>query len=234
MRDPAPMTPELARDAIAGFSPSNCSASFSRASVILADCMDVMSKLADGSYDLAICDPPYGIGAGTMTMGRGSRNDTGKHSSKEWDSEIPTAEYFDELRRVSKNQIIWGGNYFPLPPSRCWLVWDKLDLNSDFASAELAWTSFDSVVKSYYLSRKANSLLGGIHPTQKPVNLYAWILRLYAQPGWKILDTHMGSGSSVIAAVQAGYEMLACEKDAEYFATAVERIGRELQQGVLV
>lgn len=209
-------------------------ASFSGASVILADCMQVMSKLADGSYDLAICDPPYGIGAGTMTMGSRSRNDTGKHSSKKWDSEIPPAEYFAELRRVSKNQIIWGGNYFPLPPSRCWLVWDKLDPNSDFAAAELAWTSFDSVVKSYYLSRKANSLLGGIHPTQKPVNLYAWILRLYAQPGWRILDTHMGSGSSVIAAVQAGYEMLACEKDSEYYATAVERIGRELQQGVLV
>ena len=113
-------------------------------------------------------------------------------------------------------------------------MWDKLDPNSDFAAAELAWTSFDSVVKSYYLSRKANSLLGGIHPTQKPVNLYAWILRLYAQPGWRILDTHMGSGSSVIASVQAGYEMLACEKDAEYFATAVERIGRELKQGVIL
>jgi len=196
----------------------------------LADCMAVMRETPDNAYDLAIVDPPYGIGAGEMTMGRGSRNDTGKHAAKPWDKTPPPPEYFDELRRVSRAQIIWGGNYFPLPPSRCWLLWDKLDPNSDFAAAEMAWTSFDKVVKKFEMSRKAASLVGGIHPTQKPVKLYDWLLANYATPGDRILDTHMGSGSIAIACHYRGHPLTACEIDADYYAAAVERIQRETRQ----
>ena len=217
--------------------PAICSASFSRASVLKADCMAVMSKLADKSYDLAICDPPYGIGEdGEKNHSRGNAAPPTLYTPKAWDREIPTAEYFSELRRVSKNQIIWGGNYFPLPPTSCWVVWDKENGDNDFADCELAWTSFKTAVRKFRF-RWAGMLQGNmaekekrIHPTQKPVSLYRWLLTKYAKPGQRILDTHMGSGSSVIAAVQERYEMLACEKDDEYFATAVERIGRELQQ----
>ena len=215
--------------------PASCSASFSRASVILADCMDVMSKLADGAYDLAICDPPYGIGEGDgRCRTRLKHNNLVKHAPKSWDDERPAPEYWNELRRVSKHQIIWGANYFTqhLPPSMGWVFWDKR-IGGDFSDGELAYTSFDRALQKVTLWN-GNNGVARIHPVQKPVNLYAWLLREYAQPGWRILDTHMGSGSSVIAAVQAGFEMLACEKDEEYFATAVERIGRELQQGVLV
>ena len=187
-----------------------------------------MSKLADNAYDLAICDPPYGIGEdGGKCRTRGSKRTNGE--AKGWDKEPPPQEYFDELRRVSKNQIIWGGNYFAdkLPPSRCWIYWQK-DMGGDFADGELAWTSFDRVLKQW---RKRSETFGRIHPTQKPEQLYSWLLANYAKPGDRILDTHMGSGSSVIAALDRGFEMLACEIDAEYFATAVERIGRYEQQG---
>jgi site-specific DNA-methyltransferase (adenine-specific) len=196
----------------------------------LGDCMDLMRDTPDGFYDLAIVDPPYGIGAGQMTMGRGSRNDTGKHTAKPWDKTAPPPKYFDELRRVSLSQIIWGGNYFPLPPSRCWLLWDKMYPNSDFAAAEMAWTSFDRVVKKFEMSRKAASLAGGIHPTQKPVALYNWLLANYAKPGQRILDTHLGSGSIAIACHYFGAHLTATEIDPDYYAAAVERIQRETRQ----
>ena len=194
------------------------------------DNMELMREFPDKHFDLAIVDPPYGIGAGEMTMGRGSRNDTGKHKKKPWDSKPPPPEYFAELRRVSDHQIIWGGNYFPLPPARCWLFWDKLDPNSDFAAAEMAWTSFDRVVKKFEMSRKAASLLGGIHPTQKPVALYRWLLANYAKPGQKILDTHLGSGSIAIACHYARLHLTACELDEDYFAASIARIKRETAQ----
>jgi site-specific DNA-methyltransferase (adenine-specific) len=193
------------------------------------DNMELMSQFPDKHFDLAIVDPPYGIGAGEMTMGRGSRNDTGKHTAKPWDKPPPPA-YFAELKRVSQSQIIWGGNYFPLPPSRCWLIWDKLDPNSDFAAAEMAWTSFDRVVKKFEMSRKAASLLGGIHPTQKPVALYSWLLANYAKPGQRIIDTHLGSGSIAIACHYARLHLTACELDEDYFAASIARIKRETAQ----
>ena len=201
-----------------------------------------MSKLADKSYDLAIVDPPYGIGEW------GKRNATGDRPNGKWanpksqiyhrfdDSKIPSAEYFAELRRVSKNQIIWGGNHFTqhLPPSKGWIVWDKLaDIKEHLSMCELAWSSFDMKCNKFeylWAGFKKAEQVERIHPTQKPVSLYVWLLTHYAESGWRILDTHMGSGSSIIAAAQAGFEMLACEIDPKHFATAVERIGRELKQ----
>lgn len=171
--------------------------------IYLGDCMDHMAKFKDKQFDLAIVDPPYGINFTKMNMGKSGRNDPLKNNLKYWDSKTPNENYFKQLFRVSKNQIIWGGNYFNLPPSRCFLIWDKLDYNSDFASAELAWTSFDRVVKTFQKGR--NNGTKRIHPTQKPVDLYLWILKNYAKEGDIILDTHLGSGSSAIACHRAGF-----------------------------
>lgn len=195
--------------------------------------MEVMAKLADKAYDLAICDPPYGIGnriaQGTNPNHLATRGKASLlYKNNPFDHAPPAPEYFAELRRVSRHQIIWGGNYFPLPPHRGFIFWDKVNDLPTMSDGEMAWTSFDKPARKIKIRKAGSEPI--IHPTQKPVRLYAWLLREYAQPGWKILDTHMGSGSSVIAAVQEGFEMLACEIDAEYFATAVERIGRDLQQ----
>ena len=226
--------PNNTQDAMAAFSPATCSASFRGVSIINSDCMDVMAKLADNAYDLAICDPPYGINVGDNKSGMGRRKGDAKATYKmgDWDSQPPPDEYFRELRRVSKNQIIWGANHYierMAWNSPCWIIWDKLYSNDvSFAAVEMAWTSFRTTAKKFECSPLQ---AGRIHPTQKPEKLYSWLLENYAKPGDKILDTHMGSGSSVIAALERGFEMLACEIDAEYFATAVERIGRYEQQG---
>ena len=191
----------------------------------LGDCLEAMKAMADNEYDLAIVDPPYGIDASRMTMGRGSANDKGRHdTSKDWDKETPKPEYFEQLKRVSKNQIIWGGNYFTLPPSRCWLLWDKIDYNSDFASHEMAWTSFDKVVKCFRRARSTGGdSIGKIHPTQKPVALYKWLLHNYAKEGDKILDTHLGSGSIAIACHDYKYDLTGYEIDEDYYNAAVKR-----------
>jgi site-specific DNA-methyltransferase (adenine-specific) len=204
--------------------------------------MDVMSKLADNSYDLAICDPPYGIeteistGGGSHTKSAVKFHQLYSENGKTWDVK-PPAEYFAELRRVSKNQIICGGNYFAdmMPASRGWAIWDKVTDGVTCVNPELFYTSFHKACKIF---RRPQGLNNGflnkegsnIHPTQKPIELYEWLLREYAAPGQRILDTHMGSGSSVIAAVRGGFEMLACEIDPQYFAASVSRIGRQLQQ----
>ena len=195
-----------------------------------ADCMQLMRETADGAFDLAIVDPPYGIGEdGGKCRTRGSKRTNGE--AKGWDKEPPPMEYFVELRRVTKHQIIWGGNYFAdkLPASRCWIYWQK-DMGGDFADGELAWTSFDRVLKQF---RKRSETHGRIHPTQKPVALYRWLLTNYAKPGMRVLDTHLGSGSHAIACIRHGFDITATEIDADYFAGAVERIKRELAQGVL-
>ena len=148
-------------------------------------------------------------------------------AKKNWDSEIPGKEYFEELFRVSKNQIIWGGNYFGLPPTRCFLVWDKGEgfYNRTFAECELAWTSFDlNTVKFKHDPLAKGDYKGKIHPTQKPVQLYKWLLQNYAKAGDKILDTHLGSGSSRIAAHKLGFEFVGCELDKDYFEA--QEIGR--------
>ena len=199
----------------------------------LMDCMEGMKEFPDNYFDLSIIDPPYGIGAAKMKMGKGSGNDTGKHKKKEWDNKIPPAEYFIELFRISKNQIIWGGNYFInyLKNTRCFLLWDKLDYNSDFASHELAWTSFDKNTKCYRRARSAGGdSKNKIHPTQKPIQLYKWLLKNYATKDMKIIDTHVGSGSSIIAFIDFGCEWIGFEIDADYHKAASKRIAIHKQQ----
>jgi site-specific DNA-methyltransferase (adenine-specific) len=196
----------------------------------LMDCMDLMREFPDKHFDLAIVDPPYGIGAGKAQQGKWVSS---RMEKKEWDSSAPDPIYFEELMRVSKNQIIWGGNYFLLRPSRCFLVWDKGEgfYGRDFAECEMAWTSFDANAKIYKRDPLAKGdYRGKIHPTQKPVALYRWILANYAKEGMKILDTHLGSGSHAIACHYAKMHLTACELDPDYYAAACERIERETRQ----
>ncbi|NCC04788.1 MAG: site-specific DNA-methyltransferase [Proteobacteria bacterium] len=204
----------------------------------LGDCMDAMREFPDKFFDLAIVDPPYGIGED------GSKNHTrGKLAiPKNYkafagnDEKCPDKEYFDELFRISKNQIIWGANHFisKIPfDSSCWIVWDKQNGANDFADCELAWTSFNSAVRKFSF-RWAGMLQGNMkskedrcHPTQKPVALYTWLLQNYAHRGDKILDTHVGSASSLIACHRMGFEAWGYELDADYFKAASERLARE-------
>jgi site-specific DNA-methyltransferase (adenine-specific) len=199
--------------------------------IMLGDCMDLLAALPDKSIDLAIVDPPYGIGADKMTMGKGSGNDVGRFCPSGWDNTIPDKFYFSELFRVSKSQIIWGGNYYSLPASQCFLIWDKKDYNSDFAAAELAWTNFKKPVKIFQHAR--NTKERRIHPTQKPVALYRWILQKYAKPGCLIIDTHSGSGSLAIACHLEKFDFIAIEKDEHYHAASVKRLAEVRSQGIL-
>tara|TARA_R110002167_G_scaffold96366_1_gene255380 strand:+ start:53 stop:763 length:711 start_codon:yes stop_codon:yes gene_type:complete len=199
----------------------------------LADCMDVMREFPDNHFDLAIVDPPYGINVGDNKSGMGRRKGDAKAAYKmgDWDSCAPAQEYFVELRRVSRNQIVWGANHFidRLPiNSACWIVWDKMFSNDvSFAAAELAWTNFKSTAKKFQCHPLQD---GRIHPTQKPVKLYDWLLTNYAKQGMRVLDTHLGSGSHAIACHYAGMHLTACEIDPDYFAAASERIERETSQ----
>lgn len=191
------------------------------------DCMEYMATLPDAAFDLAIVDPPYGINVTAMNMG--SRKTVTPNKEKNWDCEVPKQEYFDQLKRVSAEQIIWGGNYFQLPPTRCWLIWDKGEsmYGRDFAEAEMAWTSMDKVVR---LFKHGPNQLDRIHPTQKPVKLYEWILANYAKPGQRVLDTHLGSGSSAIAAHYFGVDFVGCELDKDYFESAKKRFEQQTAQ----
>jgi site-specific DNA-methyltransferase (adenine-specific) len=190
------------------------------------DNMILMARYPDNYFDLAIVDPPYGIGD-KFKGGKSGKMQFNEVVDKGWDC-VPTKEYFEELFRVSKNQIIWGGNYFNLPPTRCFLVWDKC-ISDDFtlAMAELAWTSFDKLAKIYKLIVPKN---GKIHPTQKPIALYKWLLDKYAKENYKILDTHLGSGSIAIACHDYGFELTACELDKEYYDKAIQRIVNHTNQ----
>jgi site-specific DNA-methyltransferase (adenine-specific) len=184
------------------------------------DCMIGMKEFPDKFFDLLVVDPPYGIGEdGGKARTRGSNKTNG--AAKNWDSERPNSSYFKELFRVSKNQIIWGGNYFAdlLPAARCWIYWQK-NMGGDFADGELAWTSFDEVIRHY---TKRSETFNRIHPTQKPISLYQWLLKNYAQPGNKILDTHLGSGSSRIAAYKMGFDFYGYEIDKDYFQAQEKR-----------
>lgn len=190
------------------------------------DCMDLMREFPDKYFDLAIVDPPYGIGISSNPVRQ-------QYEKKKWDDAIPDAAYFAELERVTKNRIIWGGNYFPLPPSRGFLAWDKKQ-PQDFSLAmlEYAWSSIQSPAKMFRLS--VLSERDKIHPTQKPVSLYRWILDLYATPGMKILDTHLGSGSHAIACHYAGMDLTASELDPDYYQAALARIERETRQLTMI
>ena len=183
------------------------------------DCMEYMATQPDKAFDLAIVDPPYGIRVNSMNMG--SRK-TIKPDSRNWDDATPEPKYFDELQRVSKEQVIWGGNYFVLRPSRCFVIWDKGEsmYGRDFAECEFAWVSMDKSARIY---KQNPNQLDRIHPTQKPVKLYQWLLNNYAKPGQRILDTHLGSGSSAIAAHYFGVDFVGCELDKDYYNAAVNR-----------
>ena len=186
------------------------------------DCMQYMATLPDKAFELAIVDPPYGIGYAKRR--NKTSNSAIQYQPKDWDKSPPDLAYFDQLKRVSENQIIWGGNYFSLSPSRCYIVWDKCQPEGlDQAMCEMAWASFDRSAKIYKTSVQQMQFTR-IHPTQKPVKLYEWLLINYAKSGDRILDTHLGSMSSVIACANLGFEITGCELDKDYFDAGCKRV----------
>ena len=193
------------------------------------DNMDLMARYPDNYFDLAIVDPPYGIGEGKKTI-RTRKKHVNRviHNHKEWDISIPSTEYFEELKRVSKNQIIWGANYMVdnLKPSMGWIFWEK-KIGGDFSDGELAYTSFNRALKMF---TKWSGGANKIHPTQKPIQLYEWLLDNYAKEGVKILDTHLGSGSIAIACHNRKFELTACELDEDYYEAAIKRIKQHTAQ----
>lgn len=205
------------------------------------DCMEGMKQFPDKYFELAIVDPPYGIGESSKkrenTKSEKWKNPQKKiQNPKAWDSSPPEQEYFSELFRVSKNQIVWGANYFIdkiSKPSMGWIFWDKKNGNSDFSDGELAFTSFSKGLRKFewlwngFQKEKPEERF---HPTQKPVALYKWLLNNYAKKGDKIIDTHLGSGSSVIACYDLGFEYIGFEIDKEYFDLANKRIERHKAQ----
>ena len=189
------------------------------------DNMALMSRYEDNYFDLAIVDPPYGI-----DINSSGTHFKEKYDIKDWDKSTPSLEYFRELIRVSKNQIVWGGNYFldKLGNCKCFLVWDKkISEDMSFAMCEMAWTSFKNGAKIY---KTTAMQLNRIHPTQKPITLYEWLLHRYAKKGDKILDTHLGSGSIALACHNLGYELTACELDKEYYQASIKRIKDHISQ----
>ena len=200
------------------------------------DCMDYMRQFPDKFFDLAVVDPPYGINMDGGVIGISRKAKNVQYTKKSWDSNAPDESYFRELQRVSKNQIIFGANHFisriPLDSS-CWIVWNKENGDNPFADCELAWTSFKTAVRMFTF-RWQGMLQGNmkhkevrIHPTQKPIALYAWIFKNFSRGGQKILDTHLGSGSSRIAAYKMGLDFYGCELDKEYFDKMEARFQQE-------
>ena len=202
------------------------------------DCLEYMRTLPDKAFDLAIADPPYGIGEdGQKNHSRGNFAPPTLYTPKDWDKSSPDKDFFLELCRVSRHQIIWGANHFienmPRQNASCWIVWDKENGENDFADCELAWTSLPWAVRRFRF-RWAGMLQGNmthkeerIHPTQKPVALYAWLLGKFAKSGHRIFDPMMGSQSSRIAAYKMGFDYVGCELDEEYFQKGCERFERE-------
>lgn len=220
------------------------------------DNMIGLARYPDKYWSLAIIDPPYGINAPNMNMGNGAKctdgyistavklkrgrlnHGNGKLKNRilnsniiDWDIAAPSDEYFIELERVSKHQIIWGGNYFGLPATRGIICWDKKQPWANFSQWEMAWTSFDKPASIFrYRNTGGNNINKKIHPTQKPVQLYKWLLHHYAETGWKILDTHMGSQSSRIAAYQMGFDYWGWEIDPDYFESGNKRFKEQTAQ----
>jgi site-specific DNA-methyltransferase (adenine-specific) len=204
------------------------------------DNMKLMARYEDNYFDLAIVDPPYGIDiAKNGSVGGGGVCKVTDYGAKEWDSKPPNVDYFIELKRVSKNQIVWGANHFieniPQSNSSCWIVWDK-DNTGNFADSELAYTSFDTAVRNFkwrwngMLQQNMKNKQKRIHPTEKPIQLYEWLLMNYAKEGDKILDTHLGSGSIAIACHNLGFDLTACELDPDYYKAAMKRIEQHKNQ----
>lgn len=195
--------------------------------------MDYMRGLPDKAFELAIVDPPYGIGEGGNNTSR--HHSQAKYKASNWDNEPPPKEYFLELMRVSKNQIIWGANHFisRMPfDSSCWIYWHK-DRYGDFADGELAWCSFKTAVRAFKFTWdgfRKQMPQNRIHPTEKPISLYKWLIENYTFPGDRILDTHLGSGSSAIAAHDMGFDFAGIELDKDYYAAAVKRFNNAKMQ----
>jgi len=203
------------------------------------DCMEYMSTVPDKFFDLAIVDPPYGINMDGGKYGIDGAAEAKTYTKKDWDKVAPDKAYFDELMRVSKNQIIWGANHFisKIPyDSSAWIVWDKDKVGGYFADCELAWTSFDKAVRKFkwtwhgFIQQNMANKQERIHPTEKPIKLYQWILQNYAQSGDLILDTHLGSGSIAIACHEEKFNMVGCEIDTEYFQSANKRYLNHIAQ----
>jgi site-specific DNA-methyltransferase (adenine-specific) len=191
------------------------------------DNMKLMARYPDNHFELAIVDPPYGLGKSVVNSG--GRFKKYQNNNGNWDMEIPTDEYFEELFRISKEQIIFGGNYFDLPKNKCFIVWDKKQPQGiSFAMAEYAWSSFDKVAQIFSLRSQGQEQR--FHPTQKPVKLYEWLLMNYAKEGDKILDTHLGSGSIALACHNLKFDLTGCELDKEYYDAAMLRLKRHQQQ----
>ena len=215
------------------------------------DCMDLMKRYPNKHFDLAITDPPYGIGfdGENPSMSEGLKKDGSKrfiktwrnpkekgYIRKNWDNEIPKDEYFKELFRVSKKQIICGGNYFDLPKTGGWIIWDKCVSMPSLSKCELLWTSFlnhTEIFKFLWAGYRKAEVVNRQHPTQKPIALYKWLLINYAKPGDKILDTHLGSGSIAIACKDLRFDLTACEIDEDYFEAAKKRIDEHFIQEAL-
>ena len=192
------------------------------------DCMEGMKQFPDKYFDLAIVDPPYGININN-NIGRRKGDKKSNYPKAYWDNTTPDKSYFDELFRISKNQIIWGGNYFQLPPTKCFIVWRKPQIseNVSFSMVEYAWTSFNQTAKEWIgMSNEADR----IHATQKPVALYEWIINRYAKDGDIILDTHVGSASSLIACHNTNHKYVGFELDKIYYKSAKERLDSETAQ----
>lgn len=204
------------------------------------DCLLYMKQCKDKQFDLAIVDPPYGINMdGDINIRKPDRKSTwnkkDKYTRKDWDKETPSDEYWTELFRISKNQIVWGGNYFTdnLPVSKCWVFWDKMfDKTFNFSHGELAWTSFNKQLLKYTISSKAETRGGKdrIHPTQKPKKLYEWLLTKFANEGDKIIDTHLGSGSIALACWNMKFDLVGIEIDKEYYTKASKRLEQHKKQ----
>ena len=201
--------------------------------VYLEDCTEALKRFGDGYFDIAVVDPPYGIGANKMQLGNGKKKIY--RGEADWDNAIPTADYWEQLFRVSKNQIVWGGNYMTeyLKPTSAWLFWDKGTGENDFADGELAWTSYNGALRKItksWVGANAKDGLERIHPTQKPIYLYDWIFNRFAKEGNLILDTHVGSGSSRIAAHKNKLHFVGFEIDKGYYEAQEKRFNAVISQ----
>ena len=204
----------------------------------IMDCLEGMRELPDKCVDLVLTDPPYGIGVSSMIeIEKPDRPSTwggvGKYAVKSWDEERIGEEYFKEIFRISKNQIVWGGNYYTdyLPPSKGWIFWDKLfDKTFNFSHGELAWTSFDTILRKFTLSSKAETKGGKLreHPTQKPIGLFDWVLRTYAKPGCVVLDPFLGSGTTIVSARRCDMVGLGFEIEPDYEPIIRKRIMEDI------
>jgi site-specific DNA-methyltransferase (adenine-specific) len=197
--------------------------------------MKLMARYPDNHFDLAIVDPPYGIGiSGQKENKKGKKSDRKYHKEKNWDNAIPNESYFIELERVSKNQILWGANYFVEhlhKGTKGWIIWDKAQHGLTMSDCEIAFSSFQKPTRIFLQNRCILQMEGGtIHPTQKPVKLYEWLLINYAKEVDKILDTHLGSGSIALACHNLKYDLTGCELDKEYYDSAMLRLKQHQQQ----